>query len=284
MCHHYNTPSSIIKWKKCSINWHHGKTLRMSVGCQASGGKTGETENSVDWWVQRGRGKHKYYAGPSFMYIFLYQLHKYDYMACSWSCHFLCVCVCFLVRMNGFVHDRLGKCHSGWEYKLGPHIKSSVLLEQLYSRHYSLTVFPSISACLQWHMPNLPKSLQHVVNSLPKGNLYISPPGYTACQKYKRRKLPLCCCGRYCVWFWYSICCFLQKIDRLLVVFAYVCSSSSRCRVGKNKSWNSLSLKSDVESLSIRGSIHMAQITEKSESSKRNETERLERRKLQESS
>lgn len=68
-------------------------SVRMSVGCQASGGKTGETESSVDWWVQRGRGKHKYYAGPSFMYIFLYQLHKYDCMACSWSCHFFCVCV-----------------------------------------------------------------------------------------------------------------------------------------------------------------------------------------------
>lgn len=54
------------------------------------------------------------------------------------------------------------------------------MLEQFYSGHRSLTELPSISACLQWHMPSLTlhlKSLQHVVKSLPEGNLhFFSPP------------------------------------------------------------------------------------------------------------
>ena len=73
------------------------------------------------------------------------------------------------------------------------------------------------------------------------------------------------------------LCClyfFLPKIDRLLVVFTsclltvYVCSGSGTCWVEKNRSWNSLSLKSDVKSPSIRESIHVVQITEKGESEK----------------
>lgn len=80
----------------------------------------GETENSVDWWVQRGRGTHKYFLFCVFVslpvaQVWLHGIHP----------------VMPLVRVNGFVYKRLGKSHSGWEYELGQCIKGSVMLERL---------------------------------------------------------------------------------------------------------------------------------------------------------
>ena len=57
-----------------------------------------------------------------------HQLRKCDCMACICSYYtlFLCVPVCFLVWVSGYVQNWLVKCCSGSEYKLGQHIKSSV--------------------------------------------------------------------------------------------------------------------------------------------------------------
>lgn len=68
-------------------------------------------------------------------------------------------CVCQCVFLCGWVSF----CTTEWVsvVVLGmqtwpAHQKQCVMLERLYSGHRSLTVLPSISACLQWHMPSLP--------------------------------------------------------------------------------------------------------------------------------
>lgn len=152
-------------------------------------------------------------SGWIFLHVYTTKPHllrKCDCMACI-SCVFWCV--------------QLAKCHSSWEYKLGQHIKSSVSCwSSFFLGHCSLTELPSIAACLQWHMPNLPSIWKAFSMSLTPSQREASispPPGYTACQKHKRRKLPLCCFRRCC--FLILILCFFgdffQKIDRHVVVF-----------------------------------------------------------------
>lgn len=76
------------------------------------------------------------------------------------------------------------------------HVGAALLgapLAHCTSQHFSL--FTVAHARPPLHL----KSLQHVVNSLPKGNLHFFPPGHALCQKHNRRKLPLCCFRRCCV-------------------------------------------------------------------------------------
>lgn len=164
--------------------------------------------------------------------LFVYNMNKHrpmcDYTACIWS--YYMQFSCFPLWVAEFVYRWLGKCHSGWEYKLGQHIKSMcVMLEQLYSGHRSLTELPSISACLQWHMPSLPSIWKAFSMSLTlsqrETSIFSSPSGYATCQKHKRRKLRLHCFRRLCVWFWYSVVCI---ICRKLTYFKWFSLLASR--------------------------------------------------------
>lgn len=114
------------------------------------------------------------------------------------------------VWVSEFVYDWLAKCRSGWEHKLGRHIKSSVSCSSGFTRGTTHSLyFPAFQLVYSGtcQPPLHLKSLQHVVSSLPKESLHFSPLGYTACQKHKGGKLPLRCFRRHCVWFWYSVLC-----------------------------------------------------------------------------
>lgn len=223
MCHYYTTPPS-IHGKKCSMNWwHHGK---LSVASQGSGGKTIETEEVLfDGFKGETATIQLYYAGPSFgmvtIYCLCYVLWQWTHTICS-SVHLFilhtvlvgaCVCV-FLcgwvslctsdsvsvvtVENTNLASTSNAVCHVGAALLGAP-------LTLWTSQHFSL--FTVAHAKPPLHL----KSLHHVVNSLPKGNLHFSLPGYTACQKHKRRKL--LCFRRYCVWFCYSVVCvFCRKL------------------------------------------------------------------------
>lgn len=118
---------------------------------------------------------------------------------------------CFLVWVSEFVYDWLAKHRSGWEYKLGRHIKSCVscwsgftwgTAHSLYFPAFQLVYSGTCQAS-----PHLKKAFGMSLTLSQRETSTFFPPGYRACQKYKRRKLPLCRFRRYCVWFWYSICC-----------------------------------------------------------------------------
>lgn len=69
--------------------------------------------------------------------VYVYLCVLCDCMACicSWYMLFLvCACVTLLVWVSEFWYAWLGKCRSGWEYKLGRHIKSSVSCWSSFTR------------------------------------------------------------------------------------------------------------------------------------------------------
>lgn len=167
-----------IPWKNTAYWWQCGEkdSVWMSVRCQTSSGET-----AFDWWVQRGGGEHKYIAGPSFLHIDEHA-HTHTQISCArvtWRCvEHIAVVSCVVWVACLCTADLIWEASLWLRVQTWPgHQKQPDTLERYYSRHHSLTVFPDISACLQWHTPNLLKSLQHVVNSLPKGNLHVPPLG-----------------------------------------------------------------------------------------------------------
>ena len=134
------------------------------------------------------------------MFVNPHQLHKNDYICASVHVTycvpmrvFLCGCVCTPEWLSVVAVENTNLANTS---KAVRHVGAALLeapLTHSTSQHFGL--FTVAHAKPPLHL----KSLQHVVNSLPKGNLHFSPPGYTACQKHKRRKLPLCCFRRCCV-------------------------------------------------------------------------------------
>lgn len=184
----------------------------------------------------------------------------------------MCVCVytCFLGWVTELVYIWPSKCHGGWEYKLGQHIKSSVILERLYSGHRSLaelssifSLFTAAHAKPRLH-PNKPLACCYL---LPKGKpLSLPPPGYKRLSETQKKKIAiaflqeaLCLILIRCLYY-------LQEIDRFLAGFTSclptVCASvcvASVVGVGweKNRGWNSLSLKSHFKSSSFSERIRV---------------------------
>lgn len=126
------------------------------------------------------------------------------------------------------------------------------------------------------------KSLQHVVNSLPKGSLHFPPSWVYSLSKTQKKKIAIV---------------LLQEVlfsdSNTLFLWGFfsenwqtcsgfhsagcVCAAAARCAGEKNRSSNSLSLKSDVKSQSIRASIHMVQITQKGKNKKGRKKENYKR-------
>ena len=121
------------------------------------------------------------------------------------------------------------------------------------SQHFSL--FTVAHAKPPLHL----KSHHHVVNSLPKENLHVLPSWEYSLSETQKKKIAIALLQ--------EMLCLLLLLCLLFVVFCrkltdfkwfsllvcwqcvYVCRGNSRCYVEKNRSWSSLSLKSDVKSL-----------------------------------
>lgn len=91
-------------------------SVKMSVACMGSGGKTTQTVKSVDG------------CRPKLCMFTVCYVSEHTPVAQVWlhGMHLFTVFLCFLEWVSVFVYGRAAKCRNGWEYKLGQHIKSGV--------------------------------------------------------------------------------------------------------------------------------------------------------------
>lgn len=233
MLHH-----PFLKGKKLSVNrCTMEKALIKDVSgvvCQARGAETVEAENSVDWWVWRCTQ-----CWRSGVCIFV---RSSDYMnknrgaALLWlHCRFIMQCVfayvCFLVWVTrsctadlvcviaventNLANTSKAVCHFGTALLGAP-------LTHWTSQHFSL--FTVAHAKPPFHL----KSLQHVVNSLPKGNLHFFLH-LLRVRPVRNTKEENCHCIASGGTVSDTLCYLHNSIDRLLVVIisCLVCSESS---------------------------------------------------------
>lgn len=215
MCYCYNAPPSILKRKKAQREpvapWKK-HSLKMSVALSARPGVLKQLRLKIVLIDEFEGARSVDGAACAFLSVLRITWTKTEalhFCACTAGSYYIqCVFayVCFLVWVTSsctadlvcviaventnLANTSKAVCHFGTALLGAP-------LTHWTSQHFSL--FTVAHAKPPLHL----KSLQHVVNSLPKGNLHFfsSPPQGTACQKYKRRKLPLHCCRRYCVWY-----------------------------------------------------------------------------------
>lgn len=181
-----------------------------------------------------------------------YVLFEWTHTRCaSVTAWYACVWLCFLVWVSDFVYNWVSvvaveNTNLASTSKAVCHVGAALLGAQLAhwtSQHFSL--FTVAHAKPPLHL----KSLQHVVNSLPKGNLHVffSSRGIQLVRNTEEENCHCVAIGGTFFWFWYTVCLWgaLQKIDRLAVVFTScpltvcVCSKSSRCKREKNRSSDS---------------------------------------------
>lgn len=149
-------------------------------------------------------------GGVVYVYVNPHQLRKYDFMAC--------ICSRYILPLRDSLCGWVSLCTTDWlsivaventnlagTSKAVCHVGAALLgapLTHCTSQHFSLFTVAHAKPPLIWK-----KAFGMSLTLSQRETSTFFPPGYRACQKHKRRKLPLCRFRRYCVWFWYSICC-----------------------------------------------------------------------------